>query len=335
MTNLPAYLQTTKRPLLAETIAGNVGAAAPPYVSIMGNRFTLIDAVGDEEPVTTADPKTGMPYLDACIIDAGDHESKIYYAKPFDASAQSWSPPDCWSDNGFAPSRNASLPQSPTCGACPKAVWGSATSRVTNKGIPACSKYQKVALMIAGDEVCFLLRVPPNSLKNLRDYVHKFKGQAFDIRDVVTRVSFDKDTLGTLTFQALNIIDESMCKQREALLNAKATDVLVGRGDMPREGAALAANPTPAAIAAPVAATPLTPTAQPQQVVQQPATAASPSEQPRRRRRSASQPEQAAPAAAAPTTAPFAQPGQPANFGIAQANPPTNEINQMLDTLFK
>lgn len=347
MTQLPAYLQNRQSKALAETIASNVGSGSPAYVSIMGNRFTLIDAVGDEIAVTTA--VNGIPYLDCVVIDALEHESKIYYIKPFDPNQQSWSPPDCWSDNGVAPSRNAGAPQSPSCGTCPKAVWGSATSRVSGKGIPACAKYQKLALLIPGEEFPFLLRVPPNSLSNLRDYIQKFKGQQFDISDVVTRVSFEPGGIGTLVFNAVSVIDEGTARKREGLVTAKATDNLVGRGDLPRQG--VLSPPMEqqqmgiAQPAAPMTATPATPqsllpsgTPLPAATnMQQPAggvTTASPSEQPqqgRRRRRQTTE----APAQAQPQSAPFAQAGPAPNFGVAAPAAPTAEINTMLDSLFK
>src|SRR5262249_53205684 len=155
--------------------------------------------------------------------------------RPFDPNATGWSPPDCWSDNGVAPSRNAGMPQSPTCGTCPKAVWGSATSKVSGKGVPACAKYQKFALMVPGEQMPFLLRVPPNSLKNLRDYMHKFKGQKFGLDDVVTRISFEAGGIGTLTFAAVTIIDQGAADMRDKMLGAKQTDAIINRGDQPRQ----------------------------------------------------------------------------------------------------
>lgn len=239
--NLPEYLKNTGLPDFTDRLGANLGTGTPPYVSIQGQRFTLIDSVGDTEPVVTVDPKTGVPYLDCVIIDAGDHPSKIYFGQAFDPGAQSYSPPKCWSDNGVAPSVNCSEPQAVSCAAdptgvngCKLAVWGSATSKVTGKGVPACGKYQKLALLIPGDDVEFLLRVPPNSLENLRAYNNKFKGHAFTVRDVVTRISFEPGGIGTLTFSGLGFIDEVTAKQRNEVLLAKKTDALVGRGDKPR-----------------------------------------------------------------------------------------------------
>lgn len=326
---LPAYLQNRQSKALANELVANLGVGSPAYVSIMGNKFMLIDSVGDQEPVATFDPKTG-PYLDCCIIDSGPHISRIYYEKPFDPNAGTFQPPDCWSDNGSTPSRGASHPQSPTCAACPKAVWGSKIS-ATGSSIPACGSYQKLALAVPGDDVVFLLRIPPNSLKNLREYVHKFNGKDTDISDVLTRISFEPNQLGTLVFQAIKYIDEPTAQHREKVLSAKMTDAMVGKTDLPRP-VELPVSAVPA-LAAPSAS----PTGQitgvpKQQVVPtQPVTAPVEQSQ-RRRRRSTAQPEQPAPV----QTAPFRQAEQTtAPFGISESVPPNPEIQAEIDGLFK
>ena len=86
MTQLPAHLQRFQARDIGTTLSHNLGTAAPPYVSIAGNRFMLIDAAGNEQPVPTFDPAIGV-YLDACIIDANEHISRIYYAQKYDPSA--------------------------------------------------------------------------------------------------------------------------------------------------------------------------------------------------------------------------------------------------------
>lgn len=248
-TNLPAYLLDAPPENFAQRALANLGMGSPPYVSIMGNRFTLVDETGAEEGVATYDPKTG-PYLDCVIADIGDHMSKIYYARPFDPSASTYLPPDCWSDNGVTPSRNASVPQSATCATCQWGMWGSKVSQVSGKGVKACSDFMKLALVIPGDDVTFLMRVPPNSLSNLRAYLAKFAAEISPSM-VITRVSFEAGGIGTLVFSAVSYVDESTFKRVKQVRAAKATDNLVGRNDLPRE-----ALPAPAAQAALPAAAP-------------------------------------------------------------------------------
>lgn len=349
MTNqLPTYLQNRQSKGLAQTLVGNLGVGSPPFLSIMGNRFTLIDSAGEEIAVQTYDPKIG-PYVDCVVIDALERTSKIFYDKPFDPGANQYEPPACFSDNGIAPSRNASKPQSSTCAACPQAAWGSKVSTVSGKGVKACADIQKIAILVPGYEMPFLLRVPPNSRTNFRGYVNKFIGQPIDVCDVTTRITFEPGGIGTLHFDAIGYIDEATFGQREKLSAAHATDSMVGRTDLPREGALAAPVPqaqieqqvqppapfVPAPAAQPVAFAPQpnppaasqTPTATP---------AASPSSGRRRRNTQAApvQPngQQQAPfmSQAAPTPASQPQP----NFGIQQGTAPNPELASTLEGLF-
>ena len=327
MNQLPTYLQNRTSKGLAQSLVANLGVGSPPFLSIMGNRLTLIDGVGEEIPVTTYDPKVG-PYLDCVVIDALERTSKIYYDKPYDPGASQFEPPACFSDNGITPSRNAGKPQSLTCAACQWAAWGSKVSAVSGKGVKACTDIQKIAILVPGYEMPFLLRVPPNSRTNFRGYVNKFVGQPIDVCDVLTRVSFEPGGIGTLHFDATGYIDEASFGQREKIMLAKATDSMIGRTDLPREDAlpAPAAQPVLAAPVAPGAYAPFA--SVPVQLV--PADTPKQSEQGRRRRRTtqeSAQPGQPAPfmATAVPVAAPF---------GIAPGADPNAELQNTLDSLF-
>src|SRR5216684_3248822 len=115
MTNqLPTHLASRQSRGVAAQVASLGGIGSPPYLSIEGQRFTLVDAAGEERPVTTND-EHGQ-YLDIAIVDTNPIRSKIYWGRPYGTMSQD--PPLCFSDNGIAPSRNASVPQHPTCGEC-------------------------------------------------------------------------------------------------------------------------------------------------------------------------------------------------------------------------
>jgi hypothetical protein len=264
---LPAHLQRYQSRDLGATLSQNLGANAPPYVSIAGGRFTLIDAAGNDQPVGTFDQQMGV-YIDACIIDVNDHISRVYYEKDYDPSAQTFSPPDCWSDNGVGPSTACSNPQSPTCASCQWAVWGSAIS-AQGKAIPACQQVQKCALLVPSHpQGVFLLRVPPNSHKNLRSYNELSKRSGIDISNVITRIYFDRTTQGTLLFSGVTWIDEVIAQAREAAYAEKKTDTIVGRNDVARP--ALPGTVQPMVTHTPPAAAQIT--QQPQQQVFQPGT---------------------------------------------------------------
>jgi hypothetical protein len=355
MNQVPDYLQNRQSRGLAAKVSQNLGTSSPPYLSILGNKFTLVDAAGNEQPIATyeADPNKVMrgqypgPFADVLIIDVNDHVSRIFYDVPFDPTAQSYQPPACFSHNGMAPSKLASAPQSPTCAACPNATWGSATSNVSGKPIPACAQYQQVAVLLAGHDMPFLLRIPPNSLKNYRGYAEQFRGQAFDMDGVLTRLSFVSQ--GTLAFIPCAYPPQGMILQLDKAISAKATDAMVGRLDVSIQGALPAPNtssptsaaalPVAAPVAQPVAFAPPTSaptlTSQPSLVASgTPAPAVAPSGRGRPRRNTAT----AAPPAPQQMNAPFmeappqAAPGQ--SFGMAPGVPPNAELSATLDNLF-
>lgn len=243
MNQLPAHLQKYQAPDVGAALSQNLGSAMPPHVSIEGGRFKLIDASNNEIPVATFDPQIGV-YLDAVIIDVNEHMSRTYYIRDYDPSAAG-SPPDCWSDNGVAASIGATsvpLLQPPhpragqpaaTCAECPMAVWGSKISNLGSK-IPACSQKQKAALLVPGFTTLFMLAIPPNSHKFLREYVERSRGSGVNMADVITRISFVAGVQGTLQFSPVAYIDEPTAILRQAAYTEKKTDALVGRNDVPR-----------------------------------------------------------------------------------------------------
>jgi hypothetical protein len=333
-TQLPArFANRPKRNVAEQTVEG-LGSAAPPYVSIAGGSFTLIDGNGEREPIAGK-------HLDAVIIDT-NALSRVYWGKDakYDPSADSYQAPLCFSDNGIGASRNAQQPQSANCQTCPQNVWGSAVSKLTGKPVKACSAMKKVALLVDGWDFPFLLRVPVMSHDNLRAYGDKFKGQEFDVSDVTTRITFVHGHTGQLDFNALGFTDDEIEALVQKVLAAKMTDSLVGRGDVPVQGVLPApqeARPLPPpAQSAPF---PSTPTATAQTESALPATAASSS---KRGRKPKAEP-------AAPAGGPFggapAEPGVPPflqraatpapQHGIQTNAPsPTAEMDAALQSVF-
>lgn len=244
---LPAHLQN-RRGGLTNAVSQGLSSGAPPYISIAKNRFTLIDAAGNERPLQTL-------HADVVIVQANPTVSKVYYDKPFDPSASEFSPPACFSDNGIGPSRQSQKPQSPTCAACPNNVWGSDVSRVSGKATKACNDVKKIAVVLADSpDMPFLLRVPPASLKHLSAYVKTIAAQnagnrQVEVSDVVTRVTFDPQVQGVLNFAPVGWIDERTAAAMDKIWDAKAADDLVGLNDTPYQGpiglGAPAAQPHP------------------------------------------------------------------------------------------
>jgi hypothetical protein len=344
--NLPAYIRNRdpNHTTLAQRGLQNVGTGQGPHLSIRDNRFTLVDAAGNQMPIQTL-------FLDVCIIDLNDHLSKTYNEE---WDPENPAPPICFSDNGVAPSTAAQSPQSLTCQGCDKNKWGSKVSNMGNE-VKACRDEQKCAILVPGmPNNLFRFTVPPNSLKGWRAYLSKFTNAGFDLRDVVTRLTFKAGVNGTLEFNPAPSpwLDEATLGARDKALEQKAPDIIVGRLDRPRQGAL----PAPAAQEAQqqrpldqpaqTAIFPSTATAPPQTQTASPAQAASPSDGKRRRRTKAEIEADNAKAAAPPSTEPRMAPFRPEamgngatlapgpNFGISPGVAPDPALQNAINSIF-
>lgn len=233
--NLPAHLANRQSRNLAAQAIGGINQGSPAHISIAGNRFTLVDEAGNEKPIQTL-------FLDVCVIDANQTVSKIYFDPrvPFEPGGDNSNPPICWSDNGIGASAQASQPQNTSCQLCPQNAWGSSVSKATGKPVKACNDVKKVAVVVPGIEMTFLLRIPPASLKNWGKYCNTLAGHGVDLPDCFTRLEFESQ--GILKFAPAvqsygsAYIDAGTAAYCDKVLEAKGTDQLIGRNDRPWGG---------------------------------------------------------------------------------------------------
>jgi hypothetical protein len=362
------------------------GGGLPPHISILGGRFTLVDGAGNRRPLTTL-------HMDCVIVDLNEKMTRMFWGvdeqgqlKGFDAEATA--PPACFSDNGVAPSSRALEPQAKTCtpdrthtNGCKWSVWGSAISKRDGKTkIPACQNGIKTAILVAqvkqaangGIEaidvmpMAFMLRVPPNSIDAFKSYGKEIGGygevelpwtgqkENLDLPLVVTRVSFEEGEVGKLQFKPLGYINGEV-DEIITQLDDKTVDNLVGRDDVPWDGALIGTKPQPQI--SPAQGQALLKVAEATSSIPMPFPApqvpANEPPKPRGRPRKA---------AAEPAPAPFAAPAQPLPadgsippflqrepvketspnngqksqpaFGIQQAPPPNAELDKMLSDAF-
>ncbi len=345
--NLPAYLQgkpTSRR--LVDTAAEGLGSRLPPHISIRGNSFTLIDVSGQEQELGAT--------MNAVVVDISDVVTKRYMdpAKPW--TPDSNDPPVCWSSNGIGPSIESSSPQAPTCFECEWNKRGSAVSKISGAAIKACRDEKYLVLLIPQFNTLWRLVLTPGSFANYTSYLAKFKGQQFDIDDVVTQIGFQPKVNGVLTFAGVAQISGDLVVQRNAALTDQAKrDELAGRLDRPVGAARLSPPPAAPGLPAPTAASPLTGTAPAPTQTASPAPGVFPSETapetaPRRRGRpKAAEPAAGGQATNNPVTAPFrpseapfganggsSAAGGQSGFGMASGVAPNAEISQALDSMF-
>jgi hypothetical protein len=227
--NLPVHLQNRQRRDLVGAALGGINAGSPAHISIADNRFTLIDDAGNKQVVPTH-------HVDVCVIDANAAVSRVYFdpRMPFVPGGDNNNPPICWSDNGIGASAQAPQPQNTSCQLCPQAAWNSAVSKQTGKGVPACSSVKKIAVLVPGVNMVFAFRIPPASLKSWLKYCQTLAGHGVDLPDALTRLSFESQ--GVLKFDPVGYVDAPTAEMGDRALDAKATDILIGRNDRPWGG---------------------------------------------------------------------------------------------------
>lgn len=229
MNNIPARYRNN----LVQAAAAGIATPQPAHISLSDNRFTLVDAAGNERVHQ-------MLYLDMIIADANRNVSKIFYDTAF-TGRDDGAAPVCYSDNGMAPSVQADKPQAQTCAVCPNNAWGSAVSQMTGKGVKACRDYKKIAVVLPDQpSMIFQLRVPPASLKALAAYArslsaHNINGRPADLCDAITRVEFESQ--GVIKFTPVGQINDAQGALLDDIAAKDLTADIVGNNDVPRQGA--------------------------------------------------------------------------------------------------
>jgi hypothetical protein len=198
---------------VSQLARANLGAGAHPRISIAGGSFALVDGAGTryQAPIVL---RQNIPTLQVIIVNANENMSKVYFEGEYDPDQGT--PPTCFSDNGVGPSKNASVKQARTCAECPMNEWGSATSRLTGKGIKACNDKKKLAVLVVGDAsgLVYELQIPPASLKvlgkyssDIGSYTAPGTDRPADLSDMVTGLQFVPGQTGQLQFVPLAFLD--------------------------------------------------------------------------------------------------------------------------------
>lgn len=276
---VPDYLQgrgAGRAAQITQESTHGMGAPPVPFISIEGNRFTLVDASGTDFPVPTMGPimttvdaagnqvgVQGSPvghYLDCVLVDVNPEMSKVYFPDPYSPNQQNYLPPSCWSDNGVAPSTAALKPQALKCELCPHNVWGSKINALGNK-VKACDDVRKMGFYVPflaerGIRTVFLLRLKGSSFRNWSNYADQVSKQRFgdrpmQVTDLITRIYFDQGdgkNVGILAFSWAGLVDRASAMLQQEVWDNDGCNKLLGLSDQPIS--ALPAGWTPPQIVA-------------------------------------------------------------------------------------
>ena len=256
--NVPAFAKQAQLNDLAKSLAGG-GVAGGKRVSIKGGVFRLVH---NGKEVAAIEDR----HLDVVIATAAPKVSRVFYAKSYDGDQVS--APDCWSQNGDVPSKEAINPQASNCNECPKNIAGSGQGNSR-----ACRYQQRLAVVLASDVGGDVLQLalPATSIfgkaegdnRPLQEYARYMAAQNVNPDMVVTRMKFDtKSESPKLFFKAMRWLTdeeyETVQEQAETDDAKKAITMTVAKMD------------GVAAVAAPITGTPPKPKAKAQPVVVEP-----------------------------------------------------------------
>ena len=163
-----------------------------PRLSIRGKAF-WVRVNGKEYRAGAVDPNKGA-VVDVVLVNASRNLAKTYYARPFSSGDAEM--PDCWSLDSIRPDSSIAKPVNPTCQDCPKNAFNSAPS---GRGGKACQDSKRVVVTTAdqlgqAEPLLLLMRLPQQSLKNLKNHVEKLAGHGYiEPYSCITRMSFDMD----------------------------------------------------------------------------------------------------------------------------------------------
>jgi hypothetical protein len=222
--NLPAYLTNGAANLDINNEV--VRSAAFPSLSIKGKTFTvnrdgvktILTKPGEDDEVAQS---IGVVFLRANM------NAKTFYAKKYSEGDSDGARPDCYSFDGVAPSPNSVDAQAKKCAICPHNQWGSrigdGDGGEEKKG-KACQDNARIAVSTPDTMDPMLLRVPPKSLKSLRDMLKGIKARKVPYNAVVVKIGFDREAPSpVLTFKPVGFMDDA----GYATVNAQYDDEVV------------------------------------------------------------------------------------------------------------
>jgi hypothetical protein len=206
-----------------------------PRLSIKGKEFTaIIDGV---RKVLT-NPTTGEVYqqLDVILVNSGKFIAKSYYIKGFNEGDAN--PPDCWSLDAIKPDPRVVNKVHPTCPDCPMNAFNSKPARAVDKvGPKACSDSKRIAIMMPHqlghpNPTVLLLRVPQQSLKNMKGYVQLIERHGFQPNACVTRLSFQSgESFPKLLFNFAYGLDDGQYNTVKAVADSDQVDAMLRTPD--------------------------------------------------------------------------------------------------------
>jgi len=208
-----------------DTELAGEGGQSFPTLSIKGREFRFrVDGEEEVHPNKT---------LDVVILRANPKAGRVFYEGAYDPKDPRRGPPDCQSFDGVKPLAGVPKPQAKTCATCPQSIKGSAKGE-DGKPRTACRLERRLAVLLAhrmgdAEQVPFLLRVPPASLRAVREYGQALTKYRLPPHAMVTTLSFDPDVpYPALKFAPVGTLDAAWKEVLGALRKTEEVERMVG-----------------------------------------------------------------------------------------------------------
>ena len=240
--NLPAYL--TSDADLLDINKEVVRAAAFPVMSIKGMKFTHVQDGVKKVLTKPDDPDEVAQSIGVVFLRANMH-AKTFYAKKYSEGDSDGARPDCYSYDGVAPSANSASPQAKKCAICPHNQWGARVSETGEAKGKACQDNARLAISTPDNMNPTLLRVPPASIKGLKEMLKVVASRKVPYNAVVVKIGFDRESPSPkLTFKPVGLMDDAGYSQVKALYGDDVVRAIVGLDDLAPEPAEPKVTPT-------------------------------------------------------------------------------------------
>jgi hypothetical protein len=244
--NIVPFNQTTLVPadlasamtMFADINKDVITAPSFPVLSIKGKVFTM-NRDGIKKIITKPNPdgdEDEVAQAVGVVVLRANMKAKTFYLKKFNNTDSEGARPDCYSYDGEKPSPNATNPQANKCALCAHNQWGSRTGdgdKEESKG-KACAANARLAVATPDKlDDPMLLRVPPASLKNLRDMVKELNARKVMYNIVATRIGFDAaEASPKLTFKAVGLLPATVYPQLKEMYDNEIVRAIVGADDI-------------------------------------------------------------------------------------------------------
>jgi len=231
---LPAYLMDVDADMLA--INKEVVRNAPfPTLSIKGMKFTVVKD-GVKKIITKPDDDEEIAQSIGVVLVRVNMNAKTFYAKKYVEGESDGARPDCYSFDGVVPSPNSPTPQAKKCAACPHAVWcsrmGDGDREGEEKKGKACNDNIRIAVSAPDKMEPMLLRVPPKSIKPLRDTLKMIASRKVPYNAAVIKVAFNRDEPSpVLTFKPVGLVDDASYRAIKEAYDGEVVRAIVGADD--------------------------------------------------------------------------------------------------------